>query len=314
MEFDPDLGVEEVDRTPEVEANAEMVEELRREAAERERSLIDDVRQEITERRAMPPLPFGDADRIANYQTRAIPAPLRTPREREPFAARLYGMFASAEGMAEAREALPADGPFLVVANHAGGESPVLMKLLKEYDTHLAAGAELNFERSGLRKWLLGKMRMIPVRESLSNLDDEEKSELLDRVPGTKRQVAYAKIMAREHDGGVAANTEFVKQAVALLSRGDVVVMFPEGLFLYDDNKGLRKAYAGVELVAREFKRLTGRDLPVVPVAVWKNAEGKHIEVGDALKLDKHKGTDTTAVMRRLAELLPDELRGAYGE
>ncbi len=255
-------------------------ERLRQVAAEQvtlDEAAAEEILDDITARYKIPVETPTDQAKVRAYQERSIPPYLQNKQEREPLAVRLYGLFAGAEGMKEAREALPKDGPFLVVANHSGGESPVLLSLLKEYDAHIAAGEELNFNRSGFRKWLLERLRMIPVRESLANLNDEEKEKLLERVPGEKRKASYRKIAEREKDGGAAANKEFIKTTVALLSRGDVVAMFPEGLFLYDDNKGLRKAYGGVELIAREYKRLTGKDLPIVPVSVWSNAEGKRI-------------------------------------
>jgi len=276
-------------------------------------AILDD----ITARYKIPvETPPVDQTKIKAYQERSIPPYLGKKHDREPLAARLYGMFASAEGMKEAREALPKDGPFLVVANHSGGESPVILSLLKEYDAHIAAGEELNFNRSGFRKWLLERMRMLPVRESLANLNDQEKEELLARVPGEKRQASYRKIAEREKNGAAAANKEFIKATVALLSRGDVVAMFPEGLFLYDDNKGLRKAYGGVELIAREYQRLTGKDLPIVPVSVWGNAEVKRIEVGEAITLARggKERSGTERVMRELADLLPEDLQGEYAE
>jgi 1-acyl-sn-glycerol-3-phosphate acyltransferase len=312
------LSEREFDEMPTVEMRTgrERLREVAETRTIEDEAATEEVREAITQRFSVPVEAAPDQTRISEYQARSIPAYLKKQQDSEPFAARLYGMFASAEGMKEAREALPKEGPFLVVANHSGGESPVILSLLKEYDAHIAAGEELNFNRSGFRKWLLQKMRMIPVRESLANLNEKEKEELLERVPGEKRKESYRKIVEREKGGSAPTNREFVRAATALLSRGDVVVMFPEGLFLYDDNKGLRRAYGGVELIAREFKRLTGRELPIVPVSVWNNEEGRQIEVGDKFILGdigkKRSGTDQ--IMRELAELLPDELQGEYGE
>jgi len=302
--------------TAEMQSGRERLREAKEEQTATDERAAEEILDDITARYKIPAEAAPDQAKINAYQERSIPPYLKNKQDREPLAVRLYGMFASAEGMKEAREALPKDGPFLVVANHSGGESPVILSLLKEYDAHIAAGEELNFNRSGFRKWLLEKMRMLPVRESLANLNDKEKAELLERVPGEKRKAAYRQIVEREKDGGAAANKEFIKATVALLSRGDVVAMFPEGLFLYDDNKGLRQAYGGVELIAREYKRLTGKDLPIVPVSVWSNAEGKRIEVGEAITLERGDKalSGTERIMRELAELLPEDLHGAYAE
>lgn len=311
----PEIEFDEMPTT-EIPAGRERFEELREEQAILDKTAVKEVLDDITTRYEQPVASPPAAARIDAYIEQSVPDYLRDKTGHESLAARLYGLFTSVEDMKEAREALPKEGPFLVVANHSGGESGIILSLLKEYDAHLAAGEELNFNRSGFRKWLLKKMRMIPVRESLANLNETEKEELLERVPGEERKKAYRKIVDREKDGGASMNKDFIRSSVALLLRGDVVAMFPEGLFLYDDNKGLRKAYGGVELIASEYKRLSGKDLPIVPVSVWKNEEGKKIEVGEAMTVrrDDKQSSGTESIMRALAELLPEELKGAYDE
>ena len=253
---------------------------------------------------------------VSEFQARGIPEHLRETRSKGTAAAEALGAFIGIEGMKEARESLPKEGPFLVVANHSGGETGPLLALLKDYDAHIAAAEELNFNRSKFRSWLLKKLRMIPIKESLSDLTDDGKRELLGRVPARARG-GYEKVVERERDGDVVMNNDFLRSSVALLSRGDVVVTFPEGLFLYDGKRSLRKAYGGVELIAKRYKRLTGKDLPIVPVAIvpgGAEAGGKRrVAVGEPVTLVGEKVGGIDSVMKKLAELMPESLRGYYG-
>lgn len=252
-------------------------------------------------------------EQVDRFVERGTPEYVRTRRERGTVTAKLLGALVRAEGMDEARERLPKSGPFLAVANHSGGETGPLLALLKDRDAHIAAADELNFKRSGFRSWLLKKLRMIPVKETLSNLSDGEKTALLERVPGRAKK-GYGKVVEREREGEVAMNNDFLRASVALLARGDVVVTFPEGLFLYDGKRSLRKAYGGVELVARRYKQLTGKDLPIVPIALVPARAGskRRIAVGEAAPIAEGAGVDS--VMERLAELMPEDLRGAYSK
>lgn len=222
--------------------------------------------------------------------------------------------FLSVEGMETARKRLPKSGPFLVVSNHSGGETGALLALLKNQDAHIAAGEELNFKRSRFRAWLLRKLRMIPVKESLSGLTGQEKTELLERVP-ERAKAGYQAVIERETRGEMTINNNFLRSAVALLTRGDVVVAFPEGLFLYDGKKSLRKAYGGVELLAKRYKQLTGQDLTIVPVAIIPSDKERNrkrnIKVGDTFTLNESQKTDY--MMERLAKIMPEELKGYYG-
>jgi 1-acyl-sn-glycerol-3-phosphate acyltransferase len=119
-------------------------------------------------------------------------------------------------------------------------------------------------------------------------------------------------------------NTEFVRQAVALLLRGDAVGVYPEGLWLNPEGLGkasrerkkMKQGYRGIELVASQYKKLTGEDLPIIPTAYIEDAKSKtrKLIVGEPLNFDENNtdlnGTDWA--MAHVAKMLPEEQRGYY--
>lgn len=215
------------------------------------------------------------------------------------------------EPSCEDAERLPKQGPFLVVSNHFGGETPILLGLCSGYDVHLVASEELNWKRSSFRAWLMRKLRMISVKDSLNLLSEKEKEELLKRVP-KRGQKGYRLIIQREKRGYIPDNRDYIEQSLALLSRGDVLVIYPEGLFLYNGKKELHQGYRGLELIAKYYEESTSQKLLIVPVAILseKNQQGRRIRIGKPLLLSKNQTTDW--VMTHLAQLLPEDQRGFY--
>lgn len=256
-------------------------------------------------------VPEPSAAAISAYVDAHLPAHLREP---SPFvrvvsraldlamrAKEFFGTYAVV-----GRENIPKDGAFLAISNHSGGETGKLLALFGDRPFHIAAGKELNFNRSSMREWLLKKLQMIPVKETLSHLSPEEKEELMRRVPERSRP-GYERIIQNEEAGSVPSNKEFVQTTVAALINGDRAVVFPEGLFTYGD-RGLRKAYPGFLLIASEYKRQTGKDLRLLPVGCSKS----QTSVGEPFVLGESTGIDEA--MGRIAALLPSEERGQYRE
>ena len=204
------------------------------------------------------------------------------------------------------RENIPKDGAFLAISNHSGGETGKLLALFGDKPFHIAAGKELNFNRSSVREWLLKKLQMIPVKETLAHLSAEEKEGLMKRVP-ERSKAGYERIIKNEEAGSIPSNKEFIQTTVAALINGDRVVVFPEGLFTYGD-RGLRKAYPGFLLIASEYRRQTGKDLRLLPVGCSKS----QTSVGEPFVLGESTGIDEA--MGRIAALLPESERGQYGD
>jgi hypothetical protein len=166
---------------------------------------------------------------IAKYQDRYLPDYLR---EKGGIISRAITNFWTrrVEFEKEGEENIPEKGPFIVICNHfGGGDAEALLRTFKDADLHLAVAKEMWWNASPVQRWLLKKFGMIPIEESLSNLTDKEKEEALERQ-GKNGKTVFRKIIDREKQGRVATNIEFVRQAVAVLSRGDALGIFPEGL------------------------------------------------------------------------------------
>ena len=134
---------------------------------------------------------------------------------------------------------------------------------------------------------------------------------------------AYGAFPVRRFSGDMGA----LRVAKNYLRDGQVVLMFPEGT-RSRDGSGMRPALPGAAMVA-----LLAR-APIVPVGItgsnvkipqvfwaWLKRDRPHITVtfGEPFTLDD-LASDTRAaevgtdrMMRRIAALLPEEMRGAYG-
>jgi len=199
------------------------------------------------------------------------------------------------------KENIPASGPFIVICNHfGGGDSEALLKTFADFDPHLAVAKNIWWDRSLVVKLFLKTMRMIPIEESLANLTDEEKEVALANQTGEYEKGVFRRIIDREKSGKPASNIEFMRQALALLLRGDVLCLYPEGIWINPQGSGsaaretggLKKGYPGVELIARLYKERTGEDLPVLPTAFHEDesTKMKELRIGQPLML---KDNDT---------------------
>ena len=213
------------------------------------------------------------------------------------------------------REHIPAEGEFLAICNHQGGESGILMGLFAQQSMHLVSGEQTHWQRNPLRTWFLKKLGMLPVKESLAHLAPAEQQTLVERAHPRAR-AGYQKVVDREQTASPLERTvdlrQSVRSIVACLVRGEPVTLFPEGLFLYDGNSGMRRGYALTDAVALEYERVTGEPLRILPVAI----DRKKVQVGQTFTLkEQPKGMGVSrsdAVIAHVAELLPKERQGYY--
>lgn len=247
--------------------------------------------------------PKSSPEKIETYVQRNTPDHLREHIGRPTLGAKFFGAIMSVKERlsgrkAEGLEHIPG-GPSLVVSNHSGGETAALFSAFRNHPLRIASGYALNWQRSGFRSWLLKKLGMLSVRETLSNLSDEEKTGLLGRVKGKAQKKAYKEIIQNEREGKLMPNNDFLRSALACLLRGESVAIFPEGLFLYDEKRMLRKAYGGLEI------------LPILPVGIGK----RRTSIGEAFTLPEDTGdlSPTDWVMTQLAQELTEKERGVYG-
>lgn len=285
---------------------------------------LEELRQTIENEPSSPAAPLSTKtleERMTAYEQKHLPSYIAEQGQLRPVRS-ILGLVNKIRGYKtdpEEERNIPKSGPFLVISNHFGGESGIQLGLLKNHNAHLVASETLNWQRSGARNWLLKKMGFLSVRESLQNLDDQEKNELMTRVP-KRAQTGYQQVIEREAAGDTLVPRKNIQQIVATLVHGDPVVMFPEGLFMYKDQPGLQKGYGGMEIIAREYKRVTGKELPILPTAITKNGEGelgrKQIRVGAPFTFSENQGqeSNTDWAMQRVASLLPEAEKGYYRE
>lgn len=261
-------------------------------------------------------------EKIKSYQEKYLPEGMRTQKKVNLVIAAgleaLYARSANFEGL----DNLPESGPFIVVANHFNvKETETLLATLKDYDTHVVAAKKIIGEHP-IIKLGLKAIRGITVPESLAHLSPEEKEELLERIPDGIIKNKYQEVVEQEAEGEIDRSglIEFVRSSVALLSRGDVLVIYPEGLWLYDGDNGesrsqtLYKALDGFNVVAEQYKKLTGENVPIVPISLYKEDDQRHVKVGNPSFITDNDTelSDTDWYMKQIAANLPEDQRGHY--
>lgn len=183
---------------------------------------------------------------------------------------------------------VPKRGPVLVVGNHiATLDPPLTGAIIKRWDVHYMAKSEYFDKR--LQRWLFKGYNEFPVVRH-------------------------------------SADRTSLKQALHVLRRGHVLMMYPEGTRSTDLQ--LHRPFAGAGFVARKS------GAPIVPVAVW-GSEGVlpkgaswprrdshvHIQFGDPFSLPERNADGTPMshqqsadlMMSRVAEMLPEKYRGVFG-
>ena len=119
---------------------------------------------------------------------------------------------------------------------------------------------------------------------------------LFRRVAGIYGMTALPLTDARKRAGAVRSWLHWC-------DRGEVIGLFPEGLAGRSD--GVRQPDPGFGRLARRFGQI-----PTLPVGIHEADGTLHVQFGTPLRpLPEAQGED---IMRAIASLLPDSLRGAY--
>ena len=198
----------------------------------------------------------------------------------------------------QGKDKLP-EGPKLFIANHRGGESGRLIAAL-DNRVNISVAETINWKRNKAFQWVLKKLGMIPIKETFSNLSEQQIEEVLKKSPIGQKEKHKAVARGFNSLGG---NTKNIKTMVALLLQGKDVAIFVEGPFsrLKEDE---RKAYAGFALVAREYKRVAGKELNIIPTGIRKSK----VSFGESFHIDK-KGKQSK---EELQEIATEKIHGLY--
>ncbi len=263
--------------------------------------------------------------RITGYQRRYLPDYL----QKKPglLSNALKGILKIIERNTETEgaENIPED-ECLIICNHFGGgnmgmgDSAAISAAFRKKNVHLGVGKNIWWDQNPALRWLFKKVGLIPVEESLDNISEEEREESLKRQNKYGQKV-FRKIIDKKKQGGLSNKTEFVRQAVAVLSKGEAVGIYPEGLWLNPEGKTrekqeLKQGYTGVELIASQYKKLTGRELKIVPTVFIedrKTGKKKFVIGKNFVSSENNSGMSLTDYgMSKIAGMLPKEQRGYY--
>lgn len=182
----------------------------------------------------------------------------------------------------EGRENLPGSGPYIIVSNHINWKDPPLISIA--LDLSVRYMAKIQAFRYPLLGYFMRATGAFPVR----------------RGEGDRRALVMA---------------------LRVLEGGQILGFFPEGH--RSESGALLRGKPGVGFLASRVP-----DVPLVPIAMIGTKQpllrlifGSHavLRVGRPFRLAeltdeerRHEQAVTDAVMRRIAGLLPDEMRGAY--
>jgi 1-acyl-sn-glycerol-3-phosphate acyltransferase len=182
----------------------------------------------------------------------------------------------------EARENLPTSGPYILVSNHINWKDPPLISIF--LDRSVRYMAKIQAFSYPLLGYLVRATGAFPVR----------------RGEGDRRALVTA---------------------LRVLGGGQILGFFPEGH--RSETAALLRGKPGVGFIASRVP-----DAPLVPIAIIGTKQsllrlifGGHavLRVGRPFHLTdltveerRDEQSVTDAVMRRVASLLPDEMRGAY--
>ena len=185
----------------------------------------------------------------------------------------------------QGKDNVPRKGPLIVVSNHLNNADPPVLEHAVRRDIHWLTKAE--WFKTPVIGWMFRLAGMIPVRR-------------------------------------FEADLHALREAQKLLDRGGCLGMFPEGT--RSKTGALKEGEPGSALIALRS------GAPIVPVAIWgtekvhlpRDIIGRtsvHVHVGKPFTLTAGKkitredvAEGTRKIMMAIAEMLPPQYRGVYGD
>ncbi len=189
----------------------------------------------------------------------------------------------------EGLENVPRSGPLLVCPNHRSTiDPPLVPAFLPRRDSWSMAKSEY-FEKGGWRAWLFTHFQAFPVVRH-------------------------------------TADRKAIRRALSILAAGQVLIVYPEGTRV--ESGGLKEAEPGAGFLAQRA------EVQVLPVALtgtrecfpkgahWPRRVPVRMRIGKPFRIPRKDAEGRTIraqeasdmIMRAIAEMLPVEMRGTFGD
>lgn len=190
-------------------------------------------------------------------------------------------------------------GPKLYISTHRSPWGDAINIFgASDNQVHVASDKTMNW--TPLRAYFMRKIGSIPVRGTLSNLTEQQKKDLKNRSD-ILSQYDLNRLIKRG-DNYTSDNIAHIRTMVSMLMQGKDIAIMAEGPEMGRSEEN--KAYAGYALVAREYRRQTGKDLPIVPVSSYE----RRIAFGKPFYVDK-KGRQSK---EELSQVATENLHNLY--
>lgn len=163
-------------------------------------------------------------------------------------------------------EQLP-EGEKLFIAKHNTGDD--IWKLLVALDekVHIVSSDTVHWQDKLLfgakgvaMKWL----EMLPIKENFSDSVISQKDEIIKKAPFLERN-AHRAMLDKHRKQSFAKNIKYFRQILAVLLDGQNVEIFVDGPWTRLEGD-VRTPYAGYGIIAKMYKKHTGKELNIIPV------------------------------------------------
>ncbi|OGG13811.1 hypothetical protein A2875_00940 [Candidatus Gottesmanbacteria bacterium RIFCSPHIGHO2_01_FULL_46_14] len=253
-----------------------------------------------------------------------LDALFRSYRQKRSFADAARDVYlAETSRVVVGRELIPHSGPFLAVANHFARFDNPLDKTgrfkMQDIFASMGAVAELVKKQVGEETPVVWTPSMVPRPEAVLPQNASAR-DVLDWMVGGKASLAAANLgrevflQAFKHDPNMIPlpfeDRDKIPFFMALrhkLSQGAVVGIFPEG----DVSYVLEPAQPGMAILAARAR------VPTVPFAIYRDGNTLNVHVADPIEPPtsiKQRDAFTHHIMKTIANMLPQNLRGYYDE
>ena len=243
----------------------------------------------------------GNKQKVEKYIERYLPDYIKDKKYQSFSYKALKKMKTNLVDNVQGLENIP-KGEKLFIAEHDEGED--IWKLLVALDEkiHIVASETIHQKDKllfGAKGIIMEWLEMLPIRETFSNVEIQNKEEIIGKAPFLER-AAHRRILNRPRNQEMG-NLKHLRSIVAVLLAGQSVELFVDGPWtrLGDDK---RMAYAGYGMIAKMYEKLTGRKLNIIPVSF----QGTTVIIGNSFELS---GEESRETIKSIAKNKIDNLR-----